>query len=90
MNSSIFSLFIFFFETPFPIASVDVSCAGFLDLLVKALLVPPQVVDLAESLPAILADVFLHVGMNRLFVCLGALYFQLSIFLIVILLPKFP
>ena len=55
---------------------MDVSCAGLLDFLVKALLVPPQVVDLAESLPTILADVFLHVGMNRLRVCLGGLYFR--------------
>ena len=55
---------------------MDVSCAGFLDLLVKALLVPPQVANLTESLPAILAGVFLHVGMNRIRVCLGELYFS--------------
>ena len=55
---------------------MDVLCAWLLDFLVQALLVPPQVSDLAESLPAILADVFLHVGMNRIRVCLGALYFS--------------
>ena len=43
---------------------------GILDLLVNALLVPPQVVDLAESLSALLADMMLHVGMNRPRVCL--------------------
>ena len=50
---------------------MDVLCAWLLDFLVQALLVPPQVSDLAESLPAILADVFLHVGMNRIRMCLG-------------------
>ena len=49
---------------------MDVLCACLLDFLVKALLVPPQVSDLAESLPAILADVFLHVRMNRIRMCL--------------------
>ena len=44
---------------------------GILDLLVDALLVPPQVVDLAEGLAALIADMLLHVGMNCPLVCLS-------------------
>ena len=43
---------------------------GILDLLVDALLVPPQVVDLAEGLAALIADMLLHVSMNCPLVCL--------------------
>ena len=49
-----------------------------LDLLVNALLVPPQVVDLEESLSTLLADMILHVGMNRPRVCLWAKDFLFS------------